>query len=96
VADDSKNTYVFERAVHFQNGDGSATPGRIDLYKRGSFVLEAKQGSNRDQGQGSLFGPPSRLRRGTAVRETGGWDEAMLAARNQAESYAKALSVSEG
>lgn len=96
VADDSKNAYVFERAVHFQNGDGSATPGRIDLYKRGSFVLEAKQGSNKDQGQGSLFAPPARLRRGTAVRETGGWDEAMLAARNQAEGYAKALPVSEG
>ncbi len=95
-ADDSKNAYVFERAVAFHNGDGSTSPGRIDLYKRGCFVLEAKQGSNKDQGQASLFASSTRLRRGTAVRETGGWDEAMLAARNQAESYAKALPVSEG
>jgi hypothetical protein len=30
------------------------------------------------------------------VRGTHGWDEAMLAARGQAERYAKALPVSEG
>ncbi len=44
-ADDEQNTYVFERAVTFHNGDGSTSAGRIDLYKRGCFVLEAKQGS---------------------------------------------------
>jgi SAM-dependent methyltransferase len=36
------------------------------------------------------------MKRGTAVRGTHGWDEAMLAARGQAERYAKALPVSEG
>ncbi|MDT5121251.1 MAG: hypothetical protein QOC96_733 [Acidobacteriota bacterium] len=41
-ADDKQNAYVFERAVTFQNGDGSTSNGRIDLYKRGCFVLEAK------------------------------------------------------
>ena len=40
---------------------------------------------------------PSRFcARGAAVRGTHGWDEAMLAARGQAEQYAKALPVSEG
>jgi hypothetical protein len=44
--DDADNAYVFERNVHFQNDDGSTTIGRVDLYKRGAFVLEAKQGSD--------------------------------------------------
>ena len=44
-ADDQGNAYVFERAVHFDHGDGTHSAGRIDLYKRGCFVLEAKQGS---------------------------------------------------
>jgi hypothetical protein len=89
VPDNSQNAYVFERAVHFHNGDGTTSPGRIDLYKRGCFVLEAKQGS--DRAHVSVPAAPARARRGTAVRETPAWDEAMLAARNQAELYAKAI-----
>ena len=38
-----RNSYVFERAVTFREPDGSTARGRIDLYKRGCFVLEAKQ-----------------------------------------------------
>jgi hypothetical protein len=86
VSDDSQNCYVFERAVQFHNGDGTTSLGRIDLYKQGCFVLEAKQGSNQ------LVAPATaRTRRGTAIRDTPGWDEAMLAARYQAEQYAKAI-----
>src|SRR5208282_1797308 len=44
--DDADNAYVFERNVHFQENDGSTSIGRIDLYKRGAFLLEAKQGSD--------------------------------------------------
>ena len=44
-ADNSQNAYVFERDVTFHNQDGTTSPGRIDLYKRGCYVLEAKQGS---------------------------------------------------
>src|ERR1700709_423369 len=36
------NDYVFERAVT-RHGDERDSQGRIDLYKKGSFVLEAKQ-----------------------------------------------------
>ncbi len=43
------NAYVFERAVAFRGPDGSTAKGRIDLYKRGCFVLEAKQSG---QGKG--------------------------------------------
>lgn len=87
VAADSQNSYVFERAVHFHNGDGTTSLGRIDLYKKSCFVLEAKQGSD----QIAVPAPAVRNRRGAAVRQTQGWDEAMLAARNQAERYAKAI-----
>jgi len=42
-ADESQNTYVFEKAVEFNNGDGTTSSGRVDLYRRGCFVLESKQ-----------------------------------------------------
>jgi hypothetical protein len=35
--------YMFERPVTFHHGDGSTSPGRIDLYRRGHFVLESKK-----------------------------------------------------
>jgi hypothetical protein len=41
--DTRDNAYVFERRVTFRHGDGAASTGRIDCYKRGHFVLEAKK-----------------------------------------------------
>lgn len=35
--------YLFERPITFQHGDGSSSAGRIDLYRRGAFVLESKK-----------------------------------------------------
>ena len=35
--------YMFERPVTFIHGDGSSSAGRIDCYRRGHFVLEAKK-----------------------------------------------------
>lgn len=94
VADPAKNAYVFERSVHFQNGDGTTSIGRIDLYKRGCFVLEAKQGSfQKQEDQLSLLAPQPHPRRGTAVRGTVAWDGPMESARGQAEQYARALPV---
>jgi SAM-dependent methyltransferase len=95
--DDTRNGYVFERAVSFQNPDGTTSPGRIDLYKRGCFVLEAKQGSEKQEAAPGLFADaPKKAKKGTAVRGTAGWDVAMLKARGQAEQYAKALPTREG
>lgn len=99
--DSSKNGYVFERDVTFQLGDGSTSPGRIDLYKRGCFILEAKQGSDQDrvaEDAAHLLSPSaiSSKKKGTAVRGTKSWDDAMVRARGQAEAYAKALPTSEG
>jgi hypothetical protein len=68
--------YMFERPITFRHGDGSESTGRIDLYRRGAFVLESK-----------------KLR--VAVH-TKGFDDALLRARTQAETYARALPASEG
>jgi hypothetical protein len=35
--------YMFERPVIFRHGDGTSSAGRIDCYRRGHFVLEAKK-----------------------------------------------------
>jgi len=85
--EEAANRYVFEKAVTFLHGDGSTSHGRIDLYKRGCFVLEAKQGTISDA-------PVERL--GHGRRQSAGWDEAMMKARGQAESYARALPTAEG
>lgn len=91
-SNDSQNIYVFERSVTFQNGDGTTSTGYIDLYKRGCFVLEAKQGSEKaDAGSVLPLNAGNRQKKGTALRGTGSWDNAMLRARGQAEQYARAL-----
>ena len=92
------NDYVFERQVTRLHDDGSQSSRRIDLYKRGSFVLEAKQGAsgagNRkaSAAQVDMFGAEAgKARAGTARRGTDGWITAMQRARGQAERYAKDL-----
>jgi restriction-modification enzyme MmeI-like protein len=93
------NDYVFERAVRKQKDEGDSH-GRIDLYKKNSFVLEAKQsrlkGAKKVAGQNDLFTADvpeeSRGRRG-ADRA---WDVLMLNAKRQAEEYARALPTSHG
>lgn len=87
---DARNTYVFEKAVVFNNGDGTTSQKRADLYLKDCFVCEAKQGSD-PQNQRELFPSGGTQRRGTAVRGTGAWNRAMIAARNQAERYARFL-----
>ncbi|MGD9887801.1 MAG: class I SAM-dependent DNA methyltransferase [Halothiobacillaceae bacterium] len=52
ASDDTRdNAYVFERRVDMPHADGSVTRGFIDLYRRGCFILEAKQtGKELDSG----------------------------------------------
>jgi len=98
-ADNRDNAYVYERPVPFDDGDGSHTTKFIDLYKRGCFVLEAKQGSDSAAGvDGPMLFTPSakKSRKGTAVRNTPAWDAAMLKARAQAERYVRMLPADEG
>jgi len=93
------NDYVFERRVDFKHPDGSTTPGRIDLYKRNCFILEAKQSSKRPASTPALPGIPEdhkQIKRGQASRGSRQWDKVMDAARRQAENYARALPVEHG
>lgn len=98
--DDHENAYVFEKSVVFQHGDGTRTTKFIDLYKRGCFVLEAKQGVEKEQQEAALSRTVQTQRnqrkKGTATRETLAWADAMMSARNQAENYARALPSFEG
>lgn len=48
ASNNAQNDYAYERRITFKHPDGSQTPGRIDLYKRGCFVLESKQSSQRE------------------------------------------------
>ncbi|MGB4805476.1 MAG: type IIL restriction-modification enzyme MmeI, partial [Anaerolineae bacterium] len=93
--DEAANAYVFEKSVPLPHG----ATGRIDLYRRGCFVLEAKQGRDGDAGTPalSLAGQAaSRARkRGTALRGAASWDTAMERARQQAQSYARNLPPAE-
>ncbi len=59
-ADHENNDYVFERVVLRKDGGDKIGHGRIDLYKRGHFVLEAKQsrqkgGAKAVPGQDDMF-----------------------------------------
>jgi hypothetical protein len=85
--------YGFEREVVFKHGDGTQSRGRIDLYRREAFVLEAKQASDKEMERAVLPGVGSKA---GLRRNTGAWKTAMLRAKNQAESYARALPAREG
>jgi hypothetical protein len=78
TGDPAKDRYVFERGVRFAAEGESIAHGRIDLYKEGCFLLEAKQGS----AEGSK-------KVGTAKRGTPAWSIAMQDAFGQALGYAK-------
>jgi hypothetical protein len=80
--------YRFERAVTRHELDGTESIRRIDLYKRGCFVLEAKQASERPQ-QPSFFETLPEAQRNAMVRQSKGWAQAMLRAKGQAEGYAR-------
>ncbi len=104
----AENDYVFERAVKLTGPDGSISTGRIDLYKRGCFVLEAKQsrlkgGNKALPTQGSRFSdadlsdtPAQGQAPHLKGRESAASNVMMMNARNQAESYAKALPTDHG
>ncbi len=94
------NDYVFERNVTFRHPNGTSSTGRIDCYKRGCFILEAKQSAKRQHAveteQLALAGLETTQKLGHAKRGTKSWDKVMIAARRQAEDYARALPVDHG
>ena len=88
--------YLFERAVKVRSIDGPETTNYIDLYKRGCFVLEAKQSNKRrtELEQLGLDLPEPQI--GSGKRGSAQWDTLMRNARQQAENYAKRLPPEEG
>ena len=93
--DTEANAYVFERAVPLHHSDGRTTTGRIDLYRRGCFVLEAKQYAAAPVEQPEFALETDAPRRAGIARGSEAWDRKMIEARSQAERYAHALPVSE-
>ena len=88
VPDNSQNAYVFEKTIPAPEGSKNF----IDLYKRGCFVLETKQGA--DAVSATHAAPLSaegaqRLKQrktGHGIRGTPAWSAAMLKAHAQAST----------
>ncbi len=92
--DPARDAYVFERPVAFQDA-ASAAGGRIDLYRRGCFVLETKQGVDADNAARDAGTGRSRSA-GHGTRGSAAWDRTMAAAKRQAERYARNLDLPDG
>ncbi len=99
-SDDQNDDYRFERPVKF-GPTSRQNKGFIDLYKRGSFVMEGKQGADTsttepNQTSLALDPQPTTVRTGHGVRGTRKWDDFMLKARGQADRYARAIAREDG
>ena len=93
------DSYVFDRAITRQKPDGSKTTVYADLYKRGSFILETKQGSFKKENpnsQLSLIEETTSTKVGHGVRGSRQWDVALEKAYIQARHYIRDLPSSEG
>ncbi|MEX2168089.1 MAG: DNA methyltransferase [Pirellulales bacterium] len=100
VGEEDANAYVFEKNVVFDNGDGTHSTRRIDLYRRGAFICETKQGVEKHDAEELLseraIAARKKRKGGHGERGTKAYDDTMLRARGQAEQYARNLPVSEG
>ncbi|MCF6432941.1 DNA methyltransferase [Leisingera sp. MMG026] len=91
--------YRFERPVTLTH-TGRTRNGRIDLYKKGHFILEAKQFVStgpKDKNTLEMFlGKDATKQTGHGKRGTAKFDDTMLKARAQADNYARAVSKEDG
>ena len=90
VPDNAQNAYVFEKTIPAPEGSKNF----IDLYKRGCFVLETKQGADKDGTDplSTLHQLAKKQRKtGHGIRGTPGWQAAMLKAHAQASTYVRRL-----
>jgi len=101
-SDGQNDDYRFERPVKFIH-TGKQRRGRIDLYRRGCFIMEGKQGSegvqNTDDRQLALLTEqiaPQVRQAGHGRRGSQAFDEALMRARSQADGYARAVSREDG
>jgi hypothetical protein len=84
-----KNCFVLEA----KQGSNPTQEALFDLTPPGAGAPSGAPGPSH---LGTGDSTARKMKRGTAVRGTHGWDTAMLKARGQAERYAKALPASEG
>ncbi|MGJ8615538.1 MAG: class I SAM-dependent DNA methyltransferase [Sulfitobacter sp.] len=91
--------YRFERPVTLTH-TGNKRNGRIDLYKKGHFILEAKQFVSpdaKDKNTLELFLEKDAPKQsGHGKRGTSKFDDTMMKARNQADNYARAVAKEDG
>lgn len=95
--------YSFEHPVTQINPDNTKSEGRIDLYRRGCFVLESKQFQAVQAEptelelafQESGAAGAEKRKKSAPVRGTDRYDDAMYKARGQAERYLRSLPASE-
>lgn len=91
LATNEDNVYSFERKVYV-GGSGAEHLQRLDLYRKGCFVLESKQGQEASA-KPALAGQTTSaaVRRGSRQ-----WEDTMQRARRQGENYIRGLPASEG
>ena len=82
TGDPAQDRYVFEKDATLVHDGKPNSVGKMDLYKHGCFVLEAKQGSN-----------PGAKKTGSARRGTAHWTVMMQDAYGQAMGYARVLAA---
>jgi len=91
--------YRFERPVT-ETHTGRKKNRRIDLYKKGHFILEAKQfisPDTKDKDTLEMFlAKDTPKQSGHGTRGTSKFDDTMMKARNQADNYARAVAREDG
>jgi hypothetical protein len=91
--------YRFERPVT-ETHTGRKKSRRIDLYKKGHFILEAKQFAAPDSKDKDtlelLLDKDAPKQTGHGKRHTPKFDDTMMKARNQADNYARAVAREDG
>jgi len=93
------DAYVFERSIIRKKRDGTQSTVFADLYKRGCFILETKQGAFRKEersAQTTFLEEDTPTRTGHGIRGTAQWDIALEKAYKQASDYIHDLPASEG
>lgn len=85
VENNAQNAYVIDRSFTHSDKSGKTSTVYLDLYKRGHFVLETKQGSS---GEGD--------KKGHGKRGTAHWDKALDKAYGQAKDYILDIPADEG
>lgn len=98
--ENSENAYVFDRGLKRTKHDGTTTTVYADLYKRGCFMLETKQGAHAKRNDPAQLGlaveEPSPAKTGHGIRGTKQWDRVLERAYNQARLYIRDLPTDEG